>query len=112
MWDEFGAETRYDLEVMTEEDNLSWKEIGLIQRPDMSVQFIIHKGKQVLIRIDKESGESGTEISCGRGKKECFVETILEGRAIELYFNEKTEERVIKVQMEQEGRKVYYLMIP
>lgn len=98
--------------VITEEKNIYWKDAGIIQQPEMSIQFRIPKDKRILIRIDKEQGKSGTEILSARNEKVYPIKKVLEGKAIELYFIEKIEARVIKVQAEQEGCQIYYLVIP
>lgn len=100
------------LKVITEEKNIYWKDAGITQQPEMSIQFRIPKDKRILIRIDKEQGKSGTEILSARNEKVYPIKRVLEGKTIELYFVEKIEGRVIKVQTEQEGCQVYYLVIP
>ena len=58
-----GESACYILEIITEKNNLFWKKKGLIKQPDMSVKINVPRGKRLLIRIDKENGESGAEIS-------------------------------------------------
>ncbi len=100
------------IKLITEERNIKWHSAGIIQQPDMYVTIKVPKNKRILIRIDKEGSKTGAKLLNSKNKNGDLMETILEGRAIELYYIKSPENRVIKLQAEQEGGAVYYLMFP
>lgn len=98
-----GEAACYLFKMIKETDKLFWREAGVIQKPDMSVQIGVPRDKKVFIRIDKEDGKSGVKAVYNKTGQECPVEICLEGSVIEIYYAEELEQRVLEIQAEQEG---------